>query len=120
PTTRVVFMTVAPVDDAVAFAGRARELWPDAVFTTTTRTDGLVPLKAALRGRAEAIRPVVRVLLSPDDGKRLGQLHRQGEVIRQDLEDGMLAVEVRLEPWRVEQLRREGVPVEQGEGKRVK
>ncbi len=116
----VVFNKIDAVDDPVAFAGRARELWPDAVFTTTTRTDGLVPLKAALRGRAEALRPVVRVLLSPADGKRLGQLHRQGEVIGQDLHDGMLVVEVRLEPWRAEQLRREGVPVEQGEGRSEK
>jgi GTP-binding protein HflX len=108
----VVFNKIDLLEDPTAFAGRAHELWPEAVFTTTMRTDGLVPLKAALRGRAESLRPVVRVLLNPADGKRLGQLHRHGDVLGQDLESSMLAVLVRLEPWRAEQLRREGVTVE--------
>jgi len=108
----VVFNKLDALEDPTSFAARAHELWPDAVFTTTMRTDGLLPLKAALRGRAEALRPVVRVLLNPADGKRLGQLHRHGEVIGQQLDGTMLAVEVRMEPWRAEQLRREGVTVE--------
>jgi hypothetical protein len=33
-------------------------------------------------------------------------------VIGQELDGQRLAVQVRLEPWRAEQLRREGVPVE--------
>jgi GTP-binding protein HflX len=107
----VVFNKLDALEDPASFAARARELWPDAIFTTTMRTEGLMPLQAALRGRAEALRPVVRVLLNPADGKRLGQLHRQGEVIGQGLEGTMLAVVVRLEPWRAEQMRREGVTV---------
>jgi GTP-binding protein HflX len=108
----IVFNKLDAVADPEAFAARAHELWPDAVFTTTTRTDGLIPLKSSLRGRAEALRPVVRVLLSPADGKRLGQLHREGDVVGQALVDGMLALTVRLEPWRAEQLRREGLAVD--------
>ncbi len=110
--TVIVFNKLDAVIDPNAFAGRARELWPDAIFTTTARIDGLEPLKAVLRGRADAIRPVVRVLLDPADGARLGQLHRQGDVLGQGLAGGMLAITVRLEPWRVEQLRREGVEVD--------
>lgn len=108
----VVFNKLDALEDPAAFAARARALWPDAIFTSTMRTDGLGPLRAALRGRAEALRPVVRVLLDPADGKRLGQLHRHGDVIGQELDGQRLAVQVRLEPWRAEQLRREGVPVE--------
>jgi GTP-binding protein HflX len=108
----VVFNKLDALEDPASFAARASELWPEAIFTSTMRTDGLGPLRAALRGRAEALRPVVRVLLDPADGKRLGQLHRHGDVIGQALEGGHLAVEVRLEPWRAEQLRREGVTVE--------
>ncbi|HET9133588.1 MAG TPA: GTPase HflX [Gemmatimonadales bacterium] len=109
--TLIVFNKLDALEDPTAFAARAHELWPDAIFTTTMRTDGLSSLKSALRGRAEAQRPVVRVLLNPADGKRLGALHRAGDVLGQALEDGMLAVTVRLEPWRAEQLRREGVTV---------
>lgn len=107
----VVFNKLDALEDPTGFAMRARAQWPDAIFTSTMRTDGLAPLKAALRGRAEALRPVVRVLLNPGDGKRLGQLHRHGDVIGQGLDGTMLAIEVRLEPWRAEQLRREGVEV---------
>lgn len=107
----IVFNKLDALDDPEAFATQARALWPDAIFTTTMRTDGLIPLQSALRGRAEAIRPVVRVLLNAADGKRLGALHRDGDVIRQELEGAMLAVTVRLEPWRAEQLRRDGIDV---------
>lgn len=109
--TLVVFNKLDALEDPTAFAAQARERYPDAIFTTTMRTDGLFPLKAELRGRAEAVRPVVRVRLSPADGKRLGMLHRVGDVIGQSLDGDRLLVTVRLEPWRTEQLRREGVEV---------
>ena len=109
--TLVIFNKLDALEDPSAFAVRARELYPDAIFTTTMRTDGLYPLKSELRGRAEAIRPVVRVLLNPADGKRLGMLHRVGDVLGQALDGEQLAVTVRLEPWRTEQLRREGISV---------
>ena len=110
--TLIVFNKLDTLEDPAVFADYARARFPGAIFTTTMRTDGLQPLKAELRGRAEAIRPVVRVMLNPADGKRLGYLHRVGDVIGQNLIDDKLAVSVRLEPWRTEQLRREGVEVE--------
>ena len=112
--TLVVFNKLDALDDPAAFADYARSRFPAAIFTTTMRTDGLQPLKAELRGRAEAIRPVVRVLLDPADGKRLGYLHRVGDVLGQSLDGDRLCVAVRLEPWRTEQLRRDGVTVEAG------
>ena len=110
--TLVVFNKLDALDDPTGFADHARRRFPAAIFTTTMRTDGLQPLKAELRGRAEAIRPAVRVLLDPADGKRLGYLHRVGDVLGQSLLGDRLAVAVRLEPWRTEQLRREGVAVD--------
>lgn len=110
--TLVVFHKLDALEDPVTFADQARMRYPGAIFTTAMRTDGVQPLKAELRGRAEAIRPVVRVLLSPADGKRLGFLHRVGDVLGQSLCGDRLAVAVRLEPWRTEQLRREGLEVQ--------
>ncbi len=109
--TLIVFNKLDALEDPTGFAEYARARFPAAIFTTAMRTDGLQPLKAELRGRAEAIRPVVRVLLNPADGKRLGYLHRVGDVIGQSLIGEQLAVAVRLEPWRTEQLRREGVEI---------
>jgi GTP-binding protein HflX len=110
--TLLVFNKLDALPDPVAFAELARARHPGAIFTTTMRTDGLQPLKAELRGRAEAIRPVVRVLLDPSDGKRLGLLHRVGDVLGQSVDGQQLTVDVRLEPWRAEQLRREGLDVQ--------
>ena len=107
----VVFHKLDALEDPTGFANYARSLYPDAIFTSAMRTDGLLPLRSELRGRAEALRPVVRVLLDPSDGKRLGQLHRLGDVLRQSLDGELLAVDVRLEPWRAEQLRREGLQI---------
>ncbi len=107
----VVFNKLDAVSEPNEFAARARDRWPDALFTTTMRTDGLQSLKAALRGRAEAIRPVVEVVIDPSDGKLLSSLYRMGDVLGQTLVDEQLRVTVRLEPWRAEQLRREGVKV---------
>ena len=110
--TLVVFHKLDALADPTGFAAHARTLYPDAIFTSVMRTDGLQPLRSELRGRAEAIRPVVRILLDPSDGKRLGQIHRVGDVLGQSLLGEHLVVTVRLEPWRAEQLRREGLTLE--------
>ncbi|MGH7523592.1 MAG: GTPase HflX [Gemmatimonadales bacterium] len=110
--TLIVFHKLDALDDPQGFAEQARARYPGAIFTTAMRTDGLQPLKAELRGRGAAIRPVVRVLLDPADGRRLSYLHRVGDVLGQALCGDRLAVSVRLEPWRTEQLRREGLAVQ--------
>lgn len=108
----IVFNKLDALEDPTGFATFARDRFPGAIFTNTMRTDGLAPLKAELRGRAEAMRPSVRVLLEPSDGRRLGLLHREGDVLRQEMVSDRLAVTVRLEPWRAEQLRRDGLDVQ--------
>ncbi len=108
---RLVFNKMDLVDDPRAFATRARELHPDALLVTTMRTDGLEPLKAALREAAAARRPPVRVLVPLADGAALARLYRQGEVISCSQVDGDYAVVVRLEPWQVSRLREAGARI---------
>jgi GTP-binding protein HflX len=101
-----LFNKIDAVADPVAFATRARALYPEAVFTTTMRTDGLVTLRAALRERAHGVRPSVRVRIPATDGARLAEIYRLGEVIgREDLGDEV-ALTVRVEPWQAERLRK--------------
>src|SRR6476661_6076705 len=45
----VVFNKMDALPDPLAFATRVRELYPDAITTSTMRTDGIVGLKARLR-----------------------------------------------------------------------
>ena len=117
----VVFNKMDALSDPLAFAARVRELHPDAITTSTMRTDGLIGLKARLRELERRGRPTVRVRLPVTDGARLASLYREGEVLGRA--DGADEVEltVRLEQWQVERLRGEGVVVsEAGDGKAMR
>jgi GTPase len=117
----VIFNKMDAVPDPLAFAARVRELYPDAVTTSTMRTDGMVGLKARLRALEQRGRPTVRVRLPVGEGARVAALYRDGEVL--DRADGADEVEltVRLDQWQVERLRGEGVMVsETGRGKTMR
>jgi len=106
-----VFNKMDAVPDPLAFSARVRALYPDAVTTSTMRTDGIVALKARLRELERKDRPTVRVRIPVTDGARLAALYRDGEVLGRDDHDGTLDLQVRLDPWQVEKLQREGVEV---------
>jgi GTPase len=101
-----VFNKMDLLPDPAAFAGRISELFPDAVFATTMRTDGIDTLKAALRERVRAGRPTVRVVVPAGDGARLAEVYRAGEVLaREETPEGVVLT-VRTEGWRARQLNR--------------
>jgi GTP-binding protein HflX len=100
----MVFNKIDLLSDPTVLAGRIRKLYPEAVFTTTMRTDGVDAVKAALRERMRAGRPTVRVVVPPGDGARLAAVYRAGEVLsREDTPDGVVLT-VRMEGWRARQL----------------
>jgi GTP-binding protein HflX len=113
----VVFNKMDAVTDPLAFSARIRELYPDAITTSTMRTDGIVSLKSRLREMERIGRPMVRVRIPVADGARVAALYRDGEVIsREDRADEVELV-VRLDRWQVERLKGEGVAVEEaGQG----
>jgi GTP-binding protein HflX len=106
-----VFNKLDAIVHPAAFAARVRELFPDAVLASTVRIGGLDALKAELRRRERQLRPAVTVLVPVSDGARLASLYRIGEVVTQTVVGDRHAVRVRLAPWQVEQLRREGLEV---------
>ncbi len=106
-----VFNKMDQVREADAFIARATELHPDALFTSTQRIDGLEQVKQELRRRERLLRPPVTVQVPLADGARLASLYRMGEVMSQAVDETHHLVTVRLAPWQVEQLRREGVVV---------
>jgi len=79
---------------------------------TTVRTNGIAPLKAALRDRERVGRPMVRVRLPVTEGARLAALYRDGDVVSRDDHDSQVDLVVRLHGWQVERLRHEGVEVQ--------
>jgi GTPase len=116
-----VFNKMDAVPDPVAFSARVRELYPDAITTTTMRTDGIASLKARLRELDRRGRTTVRVRIPVTDGARLAELYREGEVLARDDHDGTLDLRVRLDQWQVNRLQQEGVEVVvvQGEERRA-
>jgi GTP-binding protein HflX len=109
-----IFNKLDQVADPSAFAARVRGLFPEAILASTVRIDGLDAVKGELRRRERLLRPPVTVLVPLADGARLASLYRIGEVVEQTLLDERHAVRVRLAPWQVEQLRREGLEVREG------
>jgi GTP-binding protein HflX len=106
-----VFNKMDQVRDPAALTARVKELYPDAVLTSTMRIDGLETLKSALRAREQEVRPAVTVRLPMSDGARLAALYRHGEVLGLAASGDQNEITVRLDGWRVEQLRKEGVEI---------
>ena len=99
-----VFNKIDLVKDPTAFAARIREIHPDAVLTTTMRTDGVSSVKAALKDRARAGRSTLRVVVPADDGARLAAVYRAGEVLSREVTAEGVVLTVRMEGWRARQL----------------
>jgi len=107
----LVFNKIDAVTDAPGFTRRVRELYPTAVITSTMRTDGLAPLKERLRELDRAGRVAVKVRIPLAEGARLAELYREGEVLSRDEVGESYEVMVRLEPSKLERLRRGGMEV---------
>ncbi|MFL5490910.1 MAG: GTPase HflX [Gemmatimonadales bacterium] len=107
----LVFNKIDAVLDATGFIRRVRELHPTAVITSTMRTDGLTPLKERLRELDRAGRVAVQVRVPLAEGARLAELYREGEVLSRDEVGESYEVMVRLEPSKLERLRRGGMEV---------
>ncbi len=106
-----VFNKMDAVPDPLGFARRARELHPDAIFVTTVRTDGLEPLKAALRAREQDARPTVRIRVPHAQGRLLAAIYQAGEVVRRTATDDGVEVAVRLAAEQVARFRAAGLEV---------
>src|SRR4051812_5910446 len=79
-----VFNKMDAVTDPAAFTPRVRALHPTGIPATTMRTDGLNPLKAALRDLERAGRVTAKVRLPLAEGARLAELYREGDVLSRD------------------------------------
>jgi GTP-binding protein HflX len=100
----LVFNKMDLVADPAAFAARIREIHPGAVLASTMRTDGVEEVKSALRDRARAGRPTLKVVVPADDGARLAAVYRAGEVLSREVTPEGVVLTVRMEGWRARQL----------------
>ena len=92
-----VFNKVDLLVDPLGFAARMRTTHPGAILGTTVRTDGMVALKTALRERARREKPMVTLRVLSQDGARLAEVYRLGEVVSRRTVDEHEELTVRLE-----------------------
>ena len=81
------------------------------VLVSAVTGEGVGALLSAIEERVVADRPTLSLELDPADGAGLGWLHRQTEVLSRKLdENGKLAVIVRVDPSRLNEVRRRFPP----------
>jgi GTP-binding protein HflX len=107
----LVFNKLDAVLDAAGFTRRVRELYPTAILTSTMRTDGLAQLRSRLRELDRVGRVSVRVRLAMSEGARLAELYREGEVLSREQDGEWYELLLRIEPSRLDRLRRDGLDV---------
>lgn len=100
----MVFNKIDLLPDPTSFSTRIHQLYPEAVFTTTTGTDGVDSVKSVLRDRARAGRPTIRVVIPEGDGAKLAAVYRAGEVLAREHTPEGVVLTVRMEGWRARQL----------------
>jgi GTP-binding protein HflX len=77
------------------------------ILVSATTGEGIDGLLSAIEDRVVSGRPTLHLEIDPADGAGLGWLHRQTEVLSRELaENGKLAVTVRVDPSRVDEVRR--------------
>jgi GTP-binding protein HflX len=97
--------------DLEALQARMAVLLPGSVFVSTIATDGLEPLRDALRQVVRAHRPVLELRIPVSDGRLLAEVHRNGEVLEQHHEGEEMVLRARVDAPTLGRLRRAGVRV---------
>ena len=88
-------------------AALRREVEERPVLISAVTGEGIEGLRMAIEERVVADRPTLLLDVDPSDGAGLGWLHRQTEVLSRELnEQGRLAVTVRVDPSRVDEVQR--------------
>ncbi len=108
-----VFNQIDRLDDEAALdlQVRVRDELPNAVFVSAVSEHGLEPLRRALLGVVRKRKPVVELRVPVSDGRTLAEIHREGEVLEERSEDGVMVVRARLGEVLAARLRRTGVTV---------
>lgn len=75
-----------------------RDEMPSAVFVSALSEAGLEPLRRSLLAGLRRDRPIVHIRIPASDGRRLAEIHREGEVVGQRVDGDDLVVSARLRP----------------------
>lgn len=104
-------MDAVPADEAVAVRERVANLMPNSLFVSALSPGGLDTLKASLLSSLRTQRPVLEVKIPAANGRLIAEVHRDGEVLDQRVDDDVLVLKARLDERTIGRLRQAGARV---------
>jgi GTP-binding protein HflX len=104
-------MDALPATEAEAVRQRVKNLMPTSLFVSAIAPGGLEALKASLRASLRRQRPVLEVRIPAGNGRLIAEVHRDGEVLDQQVDDDVVVLRARLDERAIGRLRQAGVRV---------
>ena len=109
-------MDAVPEDEAAAVRERVANLMPNSLFVSALAQGGLDALKSSLLGSLRTQRPVLEVQIPAANGRLIAEVHRDGEVLDQRVDDDVLVLKARLDERTIGRLRQAGARVKVVQG----
>jgi GTP-binding protein HflX len=103
-------------DEAAALRERVANLMPNSLFVSALTPGGLDALKASLLNSLRTQRPVLEVQIPAGNGRLIAEVHRDGEVLDQRVDDDVLVLKARLDERTIGRLRQAGARVKVVQG----
>jgi GTP-binding protein HflX len=104
-------MDALPDAEADAVRERVANLMPSSLFVSAVTPGGLDTLKASLRDSLRRQRPVLEVRIPAGNGRLIAEVHRDGEVLDQKIDEDVIVLRARLDERAIGRLRQAGVRV---------
>jgi GTP-binding protein HflX len=104
-------MDALPDAEAGAVRERVANLMPSSLFVSAVTPGGLDALKASLRDSLRRQRPVLEVRIPAGNGRLIAEVHRDGEVLDQKIDEDVIVLRARLDERAIGRLRQAGVRV---------
>jgi len=109
-------MDAVPADEATAVRERVANLMPNSLFVSALAPGGLDTLKASLLSSLRTLRPVLEVQIPAANGRLIAEVHRDGEVLDQQVDDDVIVLRARLDERTIGRLRQAGARVKVVQG----
>jgi GTPase len=104
-------MDAVPEEQAAAVRERVSNLMPSSLFVSALHSEGLDPLRASLRESLRRQRPVLEVRIPAANGRLIAEVHRDGEVLEQRMDEDTLVLRARLDERSIGRLRSAGAGI---------
>lgn len=109
-------MDAVPENEATAVRERVANLMPNSLFVSALAPGGLDSLKASLLSSLRTLRPVLEVQIPAANGRLIAEVHRDGEVLDQQVNDDLIVLRARLDERTIGRLRQAGARVKVVQG----